>query len=520
MIQRLWSSAKPVLALLMVLPMACLAQAPMATTASGPVQGLAVNGIDVFRGIPFAAPPVGALRWREPQSVEKWTAVRQATAAGPSCIQQRGMSLENGGDPGKLDENCLYLNVFSPRLERTARLPVMVWIHGGALVFGSGGLPIYDGAALARRDVVVVTINYRLGALGFFSHPGLDRETPRGPVNFGLLDQIAALRWVRSNIEAFGGDPARVTIAGQSAGAQSVLALMASPLTAGLFSGAIAQSPYGIPSHSRSKAQETGVALAVAVGLAGAQASAASLRSIPADQLAERGKKISLAPSFIVGDEAIPVPLLEAFQKGREHPVPLIIGNNSADASVVEAFGVEPAALVQKMGTARILVRSLYPGVSDERQLGREVARDALFTAFGRRIAYLHSAKAPTWRYYFNNVGPNANADANTEATAGVLHGGEVPFVLGTLEGCQCLGRSVTPLDRAVERRTGDRWAAFVRTHKPAGTVDWPIDDRRRGQVLEIGDEDTARPGFMAPRLNAFIVALNFAGRRKAQELR
>ena len=147
-------------------------------------------------GIPFAAPPIGALRGRKPQSVEKWTAVRQAIAAGPSCIQQRGMSLKNGGDPGRLDEDCLYLNVFSPRLERTARLPVMAWIHGSALIFDSGGLPIYDGSALARRDVLMVTINYRPDALGFFSHPGLDRETPGGPVNFGLLDQIAALRWV------------------------------------------------------------------------------------------------------------------------------------------------------------------------------------------------------------------------------------------------------------------------------------------------------------------------------------
>ena len=510
MIRRLWSNANLVLALLIAVPMACLAQAPMAVTASGPVQGLEANGINIFRGIPFAAPPVGALRWRAPQSTVKWTAVRQATTAGPSCMQTRGISLENGGDPGRLDEDCLYLNVFSPRVERTARFPVMVWIHGGALIFGSGGLPIYDGSALARRDVVVVTINYRLGAFGFFAHKGLDQETPGGPVNFGLLDQIAALRWVQSNIDAFGGDPARVTIAGQSAGAQSVLALMASPLTAGLFSGAIAQSPYGIPSHSRAKAQETGVALAIAMGLPGAQASAASLRSIPADRLAERGQKISLAPSFIVGDEAIPMPLLEAFQKGREHPVPLIIGNNSDDASVVESFGVDPAVLVQKMGKARIFVRSLYPGVSDQSQLGREVARDALFTAFGRRIAYLHSTKAPTWRYYFNHVGPNAST--------GVVHGGEVPFVLETLEGCQCLGRPVTPLDRTVERRTGDRWAAFVRIHRPAGEVEWPVDDRQRGQVLEIGDEETARPGFMASRVNAFIAALNFAGRRSKKD--
>ncbi|MES2830384.1 MAG: carboxylesterase/lipase family protein [Pseudomonadota bacterium] len=490
--------------------MACWAQAPTAETAQGTVQGRLVDGIAIFRGIPFAAPPVDALRWREPQPAEKWTGVRPANTAGPSCMQKRGMSLENGGDPGKLDEDCLYLNVYRPGAGAGAGLPVMVWIHGGALIFGGGALPIYDGSALARRDVIVVTINYRLGALGFFAHPALDKETTNGPVNFGLLDQVAALRWVQTNIAAFGGDPAKVTIAGQSAGAQSVLALMASPMTSGLFSAAIAESAYGIPSHSRSKARKTGVAIGASLGHPGTQASATALRSIPAKRLADVAQNLSLAPSFIVGDEAVPIPLLEAFQKGREHAVPLIIGNNSDDASVIEAFGVDPAVLVQKMGGARVLIRSLYPGVSDEGQLGREVARDALFTAFGRRIAYLHSAKAPTWRYYFTH------ADANTRRGAG--HGGEVPFVLGTVKGCNCLGRPITPLDRTIERRTSDRWATFVSTQRPSGEIVWPQDDRRRGQVLEIGDQETVRSGFMAPRLNAFIAALNFAGRMNKRE--
>ena len=497
------------LPLIAAVPFACLAQAPTATTAHGPVQGQLVKDIAVFRGIPFAAPPVGALRWREPQPVEKWTTLRKADTAGPSCIQQRGTSLENGGDPGKLDEDCLYLNVFRPPARSGALLPVMVWIHGGALIFGGGALPLYDGSALARRDVIVVSINYRLGALGFFSHPALDKERMGGPVNFGLLDQIAALRWVQTNIQAFGGDPARVTIAGQSAGAQSVLALMASPVTAGLFSAAIAESAYGIPSHPRSKARETGVEIATAMGHPG-QASAAALRSIPADRLADLAPNLSLAPSFIVGDNAIPLPILAAFQKGRQHAVPLIIGNNSDDASVIEAFKVDPAVLVQKMGGARELVRLMYPGVSDERQLGREVARDAIFTAFGRRIAYLHSTKAPTWRYYFSYKGANS--------ATGVSHGGEVPFVFGTVDGCQCLGRFVAPLDRTVERRTGDRWTAFVSTRRPSGGIVWPQDDRRRGHVLEIGEQETARPGFMALRLNAFITALNFAERKSKKE--
>ena len=269
----------------------------------------------------------------------------------------------------------------------------MVWIHGGALIFGGGALPIYDGSALAARGAVVVTLNYRLGPLGYFSHAALERERPGGPMNFGLLDQIAALRWVRANVAAFGGDPSRVTVLGQSAGAQSVLALMASPLAAGLFQRAVAQSPYGLPSHTRSQARAHRAAVATAVGLAGPRASLAALRAIPAERLAAlEGPGLSLAPSLIVGDAAVPRPMLQAFREGREAAVPLVVGSNSDDASVVLAFGIEPAQLVQQLGKARVVVRSLYPGVADDAQLGREVARDVVFTAFARRIAFLHAA--------------------------------------------------------------------------------------------------------------------------------
>jgi len=505
MIHLLRISSKHLLLLACALPIACWGQ-PTAATTSGPVQGQIVNDIAVFRGLPFAAPPVGDRRWREPQPVQPWSDVRQTTALGPSCPQKRGLSLEGGGDPGQLDEDCLYLNVFTPRADPGAQLPVMVWIHGGALIFGSGGLAIYDGSTLARRGVVVVTINYRLGPLGFFAHPALDKENPKGAVNFGLLDQIAALRWVKSNIGAFGGDPAKVTVFGQSAGAQSVLALMTSPLAGGLLRGAIAESPYGVPSRTRAQASSIGVAVANAVGLPGAGASMAALRSIPATRLASlEGKGLSLTPGFVVGDDAMPMPLLEAFQKGREAAVPLIIGSNSDDASVAVAFGIDPTQLVQKMGRAHVLVRSYYPGVTDDRQLGREVARDVVFTAFARRIAYLHSAKAPTWRYYFSHGG---------SATTGAGHGAEVPFVLGTVEQCQCLNKPPNAVDRAIERRVGDRWASFATTGKPAGELAWEPDNRVRGWALEIGDEDAARPGFMTARLNAFITTLNLLGRQ------
>ena len=493
-------------------PLVSWAQSPIVRTASGPVQGAIENDLTVFRGLPYAAPPVGEQRWREPQPVQPWSVVRQASTVGASCSQMRGKGLEGGGDPGTIDEDCLYLNVFTPRAEAGAKLPVMVWIHGGALIFGSGGLPLYDGSALARRGAVIVTLNYRLGRLGFFTHPTLEQERPGGPVNFGLLDQIAALQWVRQNIEAFGGDATKVTVFGESAGAQSVLALMASPLAAGLFQGAISESPYSYPGHTRAKAAATGAAIADAVGLPGASASMDALRRIPAERLsALEGKEVSLTSSFITGDAAVPLPLLEMFQQGREAAVPLVIGSNSDDASVVLAFGIDPAQAVQKLGKARGLVKAFYPEVKDDRQLGLAMGRDVGFTAFARRIAYLHSQKAPTWRYYFSYTGMGAGS-------AGAGHGAEVAYVMGTTQQCQCLGRPAKPLDLAVERRLGDRWAAFAATGKPEGSIAWPNDNRGRGVVLDIGDQDTVRPAFMSARLNTIITGLKWAGSRAARE--
>ena len=198
------------------------------------------------------------------------------------------------------------------------------------------------------------------------------------------------------------------------------------------------------------------------------------------------------------------MPLLEAFQKGLQATVPLIIGSNRDDASVAVAFGIDPAQLVRRMGRARILIQPLYPGVTDAAQLGREVARDVVFTAFARRIAYLHSRKSATWRYYFSH--------------ASAVHGAEIPFVLGTARQCQCIGRPVTPVDLAVERRLGDRWTVFAISAKPDGDVLWPPDNRVRGLALEIGEQETPRPAFMSTRLNALITGLNLAGSRSARQ--
>jgi len=479
-------------------------------TASGAVAGHDVDGVAVFRGIPYAAPPTGALRWRPPQPPAPWPETRSADAFGKACPQRRDKSIDQAGDPGPVDEDCLFLNVWTPGPDPTARRPVMVWIHGGAFVIGSGSQSLYDGGALARRGAVVVTFNYRLGALGFFAHPALDRAAPNGPVNFGLFDQIAVLRWVKDNIAVFGGDPGNVTLFGESAGAQSVLALFTSPLARTLFHRGIAQSAYGIPSHSRAKAREVGVAVAKAVGLAGAQATAAQLRDVPSETLAGlEGPGLSLAPGLVVGDAALPEPILAAFQSGKEAPLPLVLGNNSDEASVAVAFGVDPAALIRRLGAARVAVKPLYPDVADDAQLGREVVRDVVFGAYARRLAYLHSARSATWRYYFSRV-----PDGAIGRQPGVPHGGEIADIFGVDDGCGCLPAPRTEADRAASQGIGDRWVAFARDGDPnAGTQPaWPRDSRARWNVLEFGAAPAVRVDFMKRRLNTFIGALNVLG--------
>ena len=479
-------------------------------TTAGQAEGARAGEVTVFRGLPYAAPPVGDLRWHAPESAVPWVGVRKADAFGKACPQDRGASIDQAGDPGPTSEDCLFLNVWTPRADAGAKLPVMVWIHGGAFVIGAGSQSLYDGTALASRGAVVVTLNYRLGTLGFFSHPALDQADPGGPVNFGLLDQIAALRWVRENIAAFGGDAQNVTIFGESAGAQSVLALFSSPLARDLFHKGIAQSPYGFPSHSRAKALTTGIAVASAVGAGGASASLAQLRAVSAERFTGlKGADVSLHSAAIVGDAALPEPVLATFQRGREAALPLVIGSNSDEASVALAFGIEPAALVRRLGAARIAIKPLYPGQNDEALLGREVVRDAAFTAFVRRIAYLHSTRAPTWRYYYSRV------PASLRTTwPGVPHGGEIADVFGVGDGCGCLPAPLTDVDRAASRRVGDYWFGFARNGEPASTNDiaWPRDGRERAQTMEFGDESVVRTDFMKPRLNAFIGALNVLG--------
>lgn len=472
------------------------------TTQQGQLAGSIDGEAIAFKGIPYAAAPIGDLRWREPQPTSAWKGVRRATTFGKSCIQPTfDASMDGSNSVGSQSEDCLSLNVWKPRANPATKRPVMVWIHGGAFVIGSSNLPAWSGAPLASKGAVVVNLNYRLGQLGFFAHPALEKEKPGGPVNFGLLDQIAALQWVKQNIAAFGGDPNNVTIFGESAGGQSVLALMASPLAKGLFQKGIAQSTYGSPEISRANAVEIGSKIASAVGLSSAASTPVELRSVPAEKFGQlKSVGLSTSPVAISGDPVLPKPILSAFENGEEARVPLIIGSNSNEASVATAFGMDPAALVQRLGALRGAVEILYPEVKDDKTLGLQLIRDAVFTAPGRQLAALHARYAPTWRYYFSYV-PNG---LRSQWVDGVPHGGEIAFVMNTVDLDQAIAGKLTNSDRAMAKRISNYWFEFARTStpKPANSPIWPTYSLMDDKTLEFGERIAVTPNFMKTRLN------------------
>ena len=473
-------------------------------TQQGDVQGVSESRVLVFKGIPFAAPPVGELRWREPQPAAAWQGVRKADAYGHACTQVPGLSEANGGPPGSLSEDCLYLNVWTPKADANAKLPVMVWIHGGAYVFGSGAVPLYSGAPLASKGAVIVTINYRLAQLGFFAHPALEKESPGGPANFGLFDQIAALKWVQQNIGAFGGDPGNVTIFGQSAGGKSVLGLYASPLARGLFHKGIASSSYVVPDAPRAKALEVGAKVAVALGLEGADATAAQLRAVPAEKFTEiRGQGLSNAPVPISGDSVLPQFIQATFAAAKQARLPLIFGNTSDDTSVVAAFGFDAVAVFKRLGAAGFLVRALYPGAKDDTDLARQATRDLVFTMPVRWLADRHAKHAPTWRYYFDYTA----VKLRKKFSNGVPHGSEIAYFMNTVDVHEGTKDILTAEDRAFARRTSDYVFEFARTGKPAASdsPSWSNHRIRDDKTLILGETITELPNFMRARMNIFL---------------
>lgn len=485
---------------------------PLVETRQGTLLGLADDNVHLWRGIPFAQPPVGALRWRAPQPVQGWDGVRHADTFSASCWQNIDYCRElGGGDPGRFSEDCLYLNVWSPAA-RSSALPVMVWLHGGGYTLGAGGLPPYDGKALAQRDVVVVTINYRLGHLGFFAHPALEGEEGERLYNFGLMDQIAALRWVQENIAAFGGDASNVTLFGESAGARSVLSLMTSPKARGLFHKAIVQSGYTLPDTPRKKALEKGEQIAAHFGLS--SASAEQLRAIPPDAFWPLDAPLNMGPTPIVGDAVLPQPMLDCFFAGKQHAMPVLIGSNSDEASVMAVFGVDLAGEIAKLRRTRRLglglIKLLYPGVKGDEELGRQVCRDMAFTTLGYVVMQAQQQiNQPCWRYWFDYV---AEAEHATYLN-GAWHGNDVPYVFDTLMLAEPARFYANARDRAFSAQVADYWVNFARHASNTctvlqGPVRWPASVRGRDRLLRIGLDRRAgfrvEKRFMRARLALF----------------
>ena len=483
---------------------------PVAHTKSGDLAGIAQGKTEAFLGIPYAAPPIGALRWRSPQPIKGWKGVRPAQAFGHSCWQ--AVTPEGFGPwtheyvtQGDISEDCLFLNVWAPA-KATGKLPVLVWIYGGGFNSGSGAIPIYDGRALAARGIVVVNLNYRVGAFGFLAHPELTREAGRGPnSNFGLQDMIAALRWVRANIAAFRGDPDKVTIAGQSAGSMAVHDLVASPLAKGLFARAIGES--GLPDPARASslaaAEKDGVAFAQSKGAT----SIAALRAMPAEELA--ASKGSNAIRFAPVVDGVLLPSLRPVSH-----VPMLVGFNADEGSALgKDYGssdpnILRGLLDESFGAAGARFAAFYPAATeaDRAESNRQIRRDR---GAGALLAWAaHRAPAPTYAYLWTHVEPGPQAEHWR-----AFHSSEIPYVFQTFGASP--ERNFTPADRALSDRISTYWLNFVRTGNPngAGLPPWPVFDPATPKIQVIDDAIRTQPLLPPGKLAAMRTLIAQNGR-------
>ena len=478
--------------------------APAATIAQGRLAGARTGDVERFLDIPFAAAPVGALRWRAPQAPPRWRGVRDAAKLGPACPQTVRPALVAGGVAEHQSEDCLQLNIWRPAGAR--KLPVMVWIHGGAHVVGSGTFPVFDGTAFARQGVVLVTINYRLGALGYFAHPALSAAKPRGEAlaNYGLMDQLAALRWVKKNIAAFGGDPRQITLFGESAGAIGVTTILAQPEAKGLFAKAIVQSGVGLLDPRPLGEQEAlGAALAARAG-APPSASLDALRALPAAALVAAGEVRTpgaMTGPILDGDLVREAPW-RVFARSEPIDVPLLVGANSNEASVILAMGVPPTAALAYLGRDQAAGRAAYGmGLADD-ELARQVLGDAWFVAPARWLAARTAGGAPSYLYHFDYV-----AAARRDRAKGAAHGSEIPYLFGTLDYFASVAGAVGDEDRRFGEGISACWVGFAKTGVPGCALvrDWPRYDAASDRLAKFTPESGVVAGFRKAQLDHLL---------------
>jgi para-nitrobenzyl esterase len=462
----------------------------------------------IYKGIPFAAPPVGDLRWRAPRPAAHWDGVRKADQFGPICMQ----NVPGGANGQQVNEDCLSLNVWTAAKSSGERRPVMLWIYGGGYNVGSGAQPDYDGEALAHKGAVVVTVNYRLGVFGFFSYPELTKESDRrGAANFGLLDSIAALQWVQKNIAAFGGDPKRVTIFGESAGAGLIANLMTSPLAKGLFQRAIGESSsWHTATIGRvgtlADAEQAGVKFADGLGAK----SLAELRAKPAAGILKAGR----GAGPVVDGWSVPEDPGAAFAQGKQIDVPVLVGSNRD-----ESFGPQPSGVDQFAERAQRVYGSLadtflklYPAASDDQ------AKDSAFAAGRDEMAWVmrtwarmesKTGKSKSYVYYFTHqppAQPNAKGGKFGPGSRGTaVHTSEIVYVFGNLRG----PRAWTDADRQLSDTMSNYWVNFAASGDPngKGLPKWPaFDDNKNPGALLLGDKVEAGP-VLNPSQLAFFQA-------------
>jgi para-nitrobenzyl esterase len=436
---------------------------PTAKLDVGVVEGVATGDVAVYRGIPYATGPSGPLRWRAPQPVKPWTGVRPAATNGAACPQPH-LSDDPWAQVGLQSEDCLFLNVFAPAKTPRAGDAVMLFIHGGSFTRGSGGVPLYDGSNLAKRGVVVVTINYRLGRLGYFAHPALTAENADGGRlgNYGLMDQIAALKWVQKNIRAFGGDPKKVTVFGESAGAVAVQMLTTTQAAKGLFARAISESGGGTAGATAIRggpltAEAFGASWAKGVGVP--DATPAQLRAIPLADLLKPGP----AGPVVDGVMMLRSPG-DTYRKGEQLKVGLMIGGNSHEASLV---GENVAVAKGALGAAYPELLEASKAQPTKAGAESDLITESLSTQPSRYLAQKNATLGlPAWSYYFDQVAGSDRAKAK-----GTDHGGELAYLFGTRADKEVWDDE----DKHVSQLMGDYWVRFAKTGDPnsAGAPVW-----------------------------------------------
>ena len=495
----------------------CLAQLPEPVpTEYGLVRGTSEDGLTVFRGIPFAAPPVGDLRWHAPQPPPRWDGVRDADKFAPDPFQ--------GDGKGNVSEDCLYLNVWTPAKTPADKVPVLVWIYGGGFSFGSTSTPVHNGEHLARKGVVLVSMNYRLGPLGFLAHPALSAESPRQVSgNYGLLDMIAGLEWVKRNIAAFGGDPEKVTIFGESAGGIAVSELCASPLAKGLFRGAISQSggAFG-PTRATTYPGENMRTLAQAEALGEAYlrkagvGTLAELRRVPPDKLPAGYGSGAAWP--IVDGWVIPGDQHELYEQGRFNDVAILVGYNSDDGLIFtrEKTPKEFVANVRtRYGPFADRLLSAYPvGTDSVPKTARDLARDAAFgwQTWAWATLQVRRGGSKVFYYYFDQH--RDHPPGSPEADHGMPHGVDVPYVFQTLDPKDS---NLAPGDFAISDTVSTYWTNFAKQGDPNGPGVPPWPEFKGGARDVMYFRNTAFAGPIPSESSLRVLDSYFAWRRSSE---